>query len=132
MAQQLLDDPQVRAALEQVGREEWRSVCGLTPSGRPARAGSRSSRHRRPRTPSGAPWWLRKTAVGAVDAGRVARRASTGPRLVEVRLERLARRPAEQPDALLAALAEHPQLAAAQVERAEVAAASSLIRSPAA
>ena len=38
VAQQLLHDPQVRAAVEQVGREQWRSVCGLTPSGRPALA----------------------------------------------------------------------------------------------
>ena len=47
---------------------------------------------------------------------RQERRATFG----EVRLERLARRPAEQPDPLLAALAQHPQLAFPHVEAAEV------------
>ena len=103
-------------------RSEWRSVCGETPSGRPARRRRRSSRKRSPRTPSGAPRWFRKISAGgsAARRGVAARaRASAGRPRGTPRGPRRAGRPSS-PIRSLRPLPSDPDLAAPQVERAEV------------
>ena len=102
--------------------KRWRSVCGLTPARQARERGAAgpggSAARARPAAP---PWWLRKTRRRAPRrrAG-VALGARTGRPSSRYAAQRLAGRPAEQPDPLLAALAQHPDLAAPQVEAAEV------------
>ena len=119
MAEQLLDDAQVGAAVEQMGRERVaqrvRRDAGRQP-GRPAQ----------PIEPVAQPADAeRATRVVQEDLGRFGgpgRIAIEQDRaaVVEVGGQRRDRRPSQQPDALLAALADDPELAAAEVERAEV------------
>ena len=64
VAEQLLDDAQVRAALQEVRREAVAEGVRRDPDGQARGARRRSSRNRRPRTPSGAPRWFRNTRPG--------------------------------------------------------------------
>ena len=137
MAEQLLDDPQVRAALEQVRREGVAQGVGrdARPAGRPGaeevepepEAADAERRAAMVQEHLG-----RAAASVAPDARRAPRRED-GPAVGQVVVERAPRRPPEQADPLLAALAEDPDLAPPEVERRRAsAAASSLIRRPAA
>jgi len=118
VAQQLLDDPQVGAALEQVRRE---------------RVAERVRRDARRETGPAAqqvepiaqpPDAERRAAVVQEDLGR-GRLPSSGtfgeerPAVLEIAGQGGTCRPAEQSDPLLAPLAEDPDLAAPEVERAE-------------
>ena len=93
VAQQLLDDPQVGAAVEQVRGERVAQGVRVRrpPAGRPARRRHRAD-SRRPRSPSVPPCAFRKTASGA-EPGRACGQ-QRGPAVREVAGERLARRAA--------------------------------------
>src|SRR5690242_15835476 len=117
--QQLLDDAQVGAALEQVRgeavaervRAHALGQAGLAPQPVEAPAQAADTERRAE--------VVEKYRRRLLAAGRRTPQEHR-PALVEVRLERVARRRPEQPDPLLAALAQHPQLPASQVERTEV------------
>ena len=122
VAEQLLDDAQVGAAVEQVGRERVAERVRRDAVRQPGPATEQVEAVAQPADAE------RAAAVVQEDLGRASprrRRAAPGldedgPAVLEVRLERLARRPAEQPDPLLAALAEDADLAAPQLQRAEI------------
>ena len=115
MAEELLDDPQVRSALEKVRRERVAEGVGRDAD----------------RQPGPAPQQLQPIAQAADAEGaaaaveedhlrlRLPRRAPAGedrPAVGEIDVERRPGRPSQQADPLLAALAEDPDLAAAEVQ----------------
>ena len=113
MAEQLLDDAQVGAAVEEMGRERvtqrvWGDALGQARDpAQPVESVAQAAHAER-----GAGVVQEDGRRGGVPLAR--RRSSEQPAgPVQVCLERCDRRPPEQPDALLAALAEHPDLATA-------------------
>ena len=121
MAEQLLDDPQVRAAVEQVGREGVAErVRARRPSGQAGPAAEPVEAVAQAADAERAPWWFRKTAVGTASQPAAAGAQQHRPAVVEVAASASRAGRPEQPDPLLAALAQHPELAAAQVEAAQV------------
>ena len=121
VAEQLLHDAQIGAAIEQVRRERMAERVRRTPSGRPAMRLSRSRRARRPRTPRAPPSRFRNSSVGSrpgASSGR--RRASSGrPSARYVSIASRAGRPS-RPIRSFRPLPSHPQLPASQLERAQV------------
>ena len=123
MAEQLLDDAQVRAALEQVGgervaqrvrRDAVRQAGRARTAGRAGSAGRGRRADRRGGSGRSRPAASRRVTGRARELERAPAGRPRGRRRAPPC------RPAEQPDALLAALADDPDLAAAQVQRAEV------------
>ena len=119
MAEQLLDDPQVRAAVEQVRRERVAERMRRD-ADRQAGPGAQPVE---PVAQAADP--ERFAVVVQEDLGR--RRPVAGPALqqhrpavVEVVGQRGPGRAPEEPDPLLAALAEDPDLAAPEIERTEL------------
>ena len=88
------------------------------PAGRPARRGGRGGSGGRGRR-AGRPRWFRKISAGG---GSPSARSGQQdrPAVLEIGGDGARGRSPEQPDPLLAALAEHAQLAAAELQRAEV------------
>src|SRR6478672_12019938 len=97
--EELLDDAEIGAAFEKMGGERMAQRVRRDAERCPAVVQEQGGRRR----------------GGVRRTGREDR-----PAAEEVRLERRPRRPAEQPDPLLPALPEDPQLAPAEVERPEI------------
>src|SRR5262245_50313129 len=126
VAEQLLDDAEIGPTLEQVGRERmaegvWRDADRETrplPQQVEPVAQATNAERLAPMVQED----LGRAGVGAAAARRGGASAGSewGPAVVEVRPQRRPGGSPEQADPLLATLAQHPDLATPQVERAEV------------
>ena len=117
MAEQLLDHAQVGTAIEQVRRERVAQRVRRHPlgqSGRPTQPVQAVPKAADPERRAGV---VEEHLAPGGDRGPLGEDRSA---MVEVRLQRGDRRSPEEPDPLLAALADDPDLAPPQVERGEV------------
>src|SRR5207248_514208 len=115
----LLDDPQVRTALEQMRRERMAQGVGRDAGRQPGPPPEQVEPVAKPADANRVPAVVEEDLEGITsDDARTVRppRGEDRPAVVEVAAEGGAGGPAEQPDPLLAALAENANLAAAKVQ----------------